>query len=73
VSGPSIYHGRDQRRSNRDQQRERDEPCGLYEPNEPRVWWEQDHQDDVAAERRGVEPKLRLRPARMNTNLRMAA
>jgi hypothetical protein len=73
VNGPDTYHGRDQSRSNLDQQRERDEALGFYEPDELRLGWEQDLQDDLAAERRGVKPKLSMRTAPINTNLRMAA
>jgi hypothetical protein len=73
VSGPDPYRGRDYR-GNLDQQRERAEAIGEYEPDELRLGWEQDHQEDLQAERRGIEPKLSMRTAPTNTiNLRMAA
>jgi hypothetical protein len=72
VSGRETYLGRDYG-SHAEQTRELEELRGYREPNDRAVDWEQDHQDDLAAERRGVKPKLRLRPAQMNTNLRRAA
>lgn len=72
MSGRDTYLGRDYG-SHARQVQERQELLGFYEPDERAVDWEQDLQDDLEAERRGVEPKLGVRPTRMNTNLRMAA
>lgn len=66
MSAPGTHHDRDYR-GNLDQQRERAEAIGEYEPDELRLGWEQDHQEDIAAERRGVSPKLS-----MNTNITRA-
>jgi hypothetical protein len=71
VSGPDTYLGRDYG-SNRRQAEELEERRGYREPDERAVDWEQDLQDDLAAERRGVKPKLSMRTAPINTNLRMA-
>lgn len=72
MSGPDTYLGRDYG-SHQAQTRELEELRGYREPDERAVDWEQDLQDDLAAERRGVKPKLSMRPAQINTNLRIAA
>lgn len=72
MSGWETYLGRDYG-NHAHQTRELDELRGYREADDRAVDFEQDLQDDLAAERRGVKQKLRLRPARMNTNLRMAA
>jgi hypothetical protein len=72
MSGPDTYLGRDYG-SHAQQTRELEELQGYREPDERLTDWEQDLQDDLAAERRGVKPKLSMRTAPINTNLRMAA
>jgi hypothetical protein len=72
VSGRDTYLGRDYG-SHARQVEELEERRGYREPDDRAADWEQDLQDDLAAERRGDKPKLHMRPARMNTNLRMAA
>lgn len=59
MSGPDTYLGRDYG-SHAEQTRELEEVRGYREPDERAVDFEQDLQDDLAAERLGITPKLGL-------------